>query len=193
MYYHRRILVSALLLAASLPASADDAFRFGLLPGFSVYEVTDPDGPVDSATGLSALSVVMLAEVGRDSRLMLHSSYESFSLDHSVTNIGQDVTSIRGDLSYQMLVRVTRGWKPWFGVGLGYANESYKDRYTLTPGGFLGTRYPDRTKSDFSAVLNVSSEWRVNRDWDMGVHLQLDQPTGSDGLRVIRLGLYAVY
>lgn len=189
----RRVVVGLLLAAIALPAAARDSFRFGILPNLAAYKVTDPNGPVESTTGFAPLTAIMFAEAGRDGRLMFQGAYDSFSLNHSTTNIGQDVTSIRGDVSYQMLVRVTRGWKPWFGVGLGYANETYKDRYTLTSGGFLGTRYPDRTKSAFDVLINASSEWKVNKNWDMGVHLQLEQPTGSDSMRILRLGIYAVY
>jgi len=98
-------------------------------------------------------------------------------------------------LSYQMMMRVTRGWKPWLGVGAAYANESYSNRYTVTSGGFLCATcpYPDRTNDDFLVVVNASSEWQVNRDWDMGIHLQFEQPVTSDGMRVIRFGIYAVY
>jgi hypothetical protein len=98
-------------------------------------------------------------------------------------------------LSYQMTLRVARGWKPWVGIGGAYASERYTDRYTVTSGGFLCATcpYPDRNKDDFLVLLNASTQWTVSRNWDMGIHLQFEQPTSSDGMRVIRFGLYAVY
>jgi hypothetical protein len=181
--------------AIAVPAQAESPFRFGISPSLSVFAINDPIGPTDTHSGITYASALMLVDMGRDSRLMVNVSHDSFSVAPSVTNIGQDVTSTQVGASYQMVFRVTRGWKPWFGIGGGYATENYQNRNTLTPGGFkcIGCPYPDRTKDDFYVVLNTSTQWQLNRNWDMGVHLELDQPTSTDGMRAVRLGLYFVY
>lgn len=190
----RRITAILVLLLVLPAAHAAETFRFGILPSIASYSVEDPQGPTEQRAGFSP-AAVLLIDMGRDSRLLAQIAYDKFTTSASTTNVNNDVTSLNVGLSYQMMMRITRGWKPWLGVGAAYANESYSNRYTLTSGGFLCATcpYPDRTKDDFLVVLNASSEWQLNRDWDMGLHLQLEQPTGSDGLRVIRFGIYAVY
>ena len=190
----RRTQTTLVLLLIVPVAQAAESFRFGVLPSIASYNVEDPLGPTEQRAGFSP-AAVLLMDMGRDSRLMAQVAYDKFTTNASTTNVNNDVTSLNVGLSYQMMMRVTRGWKPWLGVGAAYANESYSNRYTLTSGGFYCSAcpYPDRTKDDFLVVLNASSEWQLNRDWDMGIHLQFEQPTSSDGLRVIRFGVYAVY
>jgi len=190
--FPRRLLPLVSLFFFSTTTHAADTWRFGVLPNVAGYTVNDPNGPTDTRAGLSP-ALLMLVDMGRDARLMAQVVHDSFQLSASTTNIAQDVSSTGANVEYQWMLRFTRGWKPWVGLGAGYASESYSNRYTVTPGGFLGTTYPDRTKDDFTVVLNTSTEWAVNRDWDMGVHLQIEQPVSSDGMRVIRFGIYAVY
>jgi hypothetical protein len=190
----RRILTTLILLLICPVAQAAESFRFGVLPSIALYSVEDPLGPTEQRAGFSP-AAVMFIEMGRDSRLMAQLAYDSFTTTASTTNVHNDVTSLNVGLSYQMMMRVTRGWKPWLGVGAAYASEKYENRYTVTSGGFLCATcpYPNRTNDDFLLVLNASSEWQINRDWDMGLHLQFEQPMASDGTRVVRFGLYLVY
>lgn len=190
----RRILTTLVLLLVFPVAQAAESFRFGVLPSIAIYSVEDPLGPTEQRAGFSP-AAVMLIDMGRDSRLMALLAYDSFITAASTTNVHNEVTSLSVGLSYQMMMRVTRGWKPWLGVGAAYASEKYTNRYTVTSGGFLCSTcpYPDRTKDDFLVVLNASSEWQINRDWDMGLHLQFEQPMTSDGTRVVRFGFYLVY
>lgn len=188
----RRFWVFVSLFCAAPLAAAAETFRFGVLPMVAGYDVYDPNGPTEQRAAFSIAGVI-LVDMGRDSRLVGQLVHDSFQLSASTTNIAQDVSSTGANVEYQMMFRVMRGWKPWIGLGAGYASESYSNRYTVTPGGFKGASYPDRTKDDFTVVVNTSTEWQLNRDWDMGVHLQFEQPTGSDGTRVIRFGIYAVY
>jgi hypothetical protein len=193
MRYQGKIGIVLLLGLASLPTAASDTFRFGVLPSLSAYNVTDPDGPTATNSAASLLSAVMFVEHGRDGRIMFQVVQDKFSLNASTTDIGQDVTSLEFLAAYQWQFRVTRGWKPWIGIGAGYANESFENRYTMTAGGFLGNTYPNRNLNDYKLILNTSTEWPVGKDWDMGIHLQFEEPISSDGIRTIRLGFYVVY
>ena len=119
-------------------AQADEdgeELRYGAQASLNHYTIADPDGPTSSASGAS-ISAIVLMPTGRNRRVMFNLNRESFSLNGSTTNVAQDVTSLSGGLSYQALFRVTRKWKPWVGIGAGYASIDYENRYTLTPGGF---------------------------------------------------------
>ena len=190
-----KILVALLiLLLASATATADDrSYRFGIMPTISIFNVEDPNGPTESANAFSYANLVMMADMGRDGRIMANMSYDRFSLSATQTSIGQDVSRMGGSVSYQTLWRVGRDFKPWIGLGLGAASDSYKGRYTLSPGGFSIAANPtDRSLNEIFLVANASADWPMSKSLDMGIHLQLEQPAG-DGTRVLRLGLYFIY
>jgi len=187
-----RSILLFLLSTYSVSTVADDAMRFGVSPSVSGFHLKDPDGPTASASAFTPLSGLLIATAGRDARVLVHVQYDKFSVAASTTDISENVTRLGGDVSYQTLFRLSRAWKPWGGIGLGYTNEQYTTRYTLTPGGHLATQYPDRSVSSVALVLNTSTEWRLNRDWSMGAQLQYEQPLGS-GASALRLGLYLVY
>ncbi len=180
------------LCSISLAAQADDAMRFGISPSVSAFYLHDPDGPTANGSAFTPISGLLIATAGRDARVLVHAQYDKFSVSASPTEIGENVTRVGGDISYQVLFRLSRAWKPWGGIGLGYAQEKYTTRYTVTPLGHLANQYPDRDVNSVSLVLNTSTEWRINRDWSMGAHLQFEQPLNS-GANVLRLGLYFVY
>lgn len=173
--------------------AAEGTFRFGLMPTISAFNVVDPNGPTETANAFGYTNAVMLVDMGRDDRLFSDLFYDRFSLSATTTNIGQDVTRTGGGVSYQTMFRFARSFKPWMGLGLGASSEGYKNRYTLSPGGFSIPASPvESSLNNVFVMLNASAEWQLNKSLDMGLHLQLEQPTG-DGTRILRFGLYIVY
>ena len=180
------------LVAFTGPSVAGESVRFGWFPAVSNIDVREPSGSAEIYTGLTYLSGVLFVDLGRDSRLFVHGHYDTFDLAASTTNIHQSVDQYGVSVAYQINLRIARAWKPWVGVGLGYSQDKITDRYILTPGGFSGARYPDRTEDSVSAIANFSSEWQLSREWDMGLHFQWEEPVG-DGVRAVRVGFYFVY
>ena len=185
----------AILLLPSFAHADDKSMRFGLMPMYSRYEINDPIGPTQAGSDLSTLSGVAIFDAGRDSRIFVNAFYADFNLTASTTNVGQTVKQTGVTASYQMMFRLTRSIKPWLGIGLGYESERYQNRYLTTPGGYLapGSPYPERDVVNYPVVLNASHEWQYNRNFDIGLHLQFEQPISSDGARALRLGIYVVY
>jgi len=189
----RILIVCSMLLFAGSSYAANESFRFGFMPVYSMYYLHDPDGPTVAKGNITPVSAVGIYDWGRDARIFAHVYYADFTLPASSTNIGQNVKQYGFDGSYQIMWRLTRNFRPWFGLGLGFANETYTTRHTVVSGYVPpGGSYPDRTVENFYGVLNASNQWRLSRFWDMGVHLQLEKPTG-DGARVIRAGIYFVF
>ena len=187
----RHFLCFLVLGFIALPAqSAEDEFRFGAQTSLNSYRVDDPVGPTAAGNGLS-VSGIALIDVGRESRVMLNINRDTYTLDASTTNVGQDVSSAGGGLSYQSMLRVSRTWKPWIGVGLSYASTTYKNRFIFTPGQNK-ILYADRKATDIAVLLNANSEWQFNRDWDMGLQAQLAKSI-SDKSSSFRVGIYVVY
>lgn len=186
-------IVACLLVSSVANAASDEAFRFGWMPLMSTYNVVDPNGPTAPGNGFSYLSGVLIADAGRDARVIGHLIYDKFSLAATTENIAQDVTRMGGNISYQTLLRLTRSWKPWLGAGIGQASETYKNRYRITPGGFSAPlAEPERTANNVFLLINTSTEWEFNKQWDVGFQLQYEHPI-SDGSRVFRAGIYLIF
>lgn len=175
---------------ASPALSAEDEFRFGAQTSLNSYRVDDPAGTTAGGNGLS-LSGIALVDIGRNDRLMLNINKDAYKLAASTTDIGQDVSSFGGGLSYQSMLRVTRTFKPWLGAGVGYSSITYKNRYKLTPGGF-SVPMANRDATDIALLLNANSEWQFNNNWDIGLQAQLAKSI-SDKSSTFRVGVYVVY
>lgn len=117
--------------------------------------------------------------------------YDKFSIGASTTNIAQDITRISASVSYQTLLKGLGEMTPWAGVGVGNTAEEGGTRYKLTPGGFA-IPYPGRSVDNFFLLMNTSAEWKFNREWTTGVHLQYEQPIGV-GSKVFRAGVYVAF
>ena len=190
----RSILCFLALCSVAAPALAgeNDSSRYGVQTSLNSYRIDDPAGPTAAGSGLS-LSGIALVEFGRDSRVMINIDKAAYSLAGSTTNVGQDVSSIGGGVSYQSLWRATRTWKPWIGAGLGYTSTTYKNRYIFTsPSMQFKYLYADRSATDVALLLNADSEWHYNRDWDFGLQAQLAKSI-SDKSSTLRVGIYVVY
>jgi outer membrane protein W len=171
---------------------ASESFRVGWMPTLTATSINDPNGPTEDNISATLVQGVGIFDMGRDARIFVDTYYDSYEVGATTTNIHNSVTSFGVNASYQWNFRITRSFKPWLGVGVCYSNDTYTDRYTVTPGGLLANAYPERTVDTFSVVLNASMDWRLNRDWNMGLHLQFEQPTG-DGPTRARAGMYVVY
>ena len=175
---------------ASPALSADESFRFGAQTSLNSYRVVDPAGTTAGGNGLS-VSGIVLYDIGRNDRLMLNINKDAYKLAASTTDIGQDVSSFGGGLSYQSMLRITRTFKPWIGAGFGYSSATYKNRYKLTPGGF-SVPMANRDATDVALLLNANSEWQFNHNWDIGLQAQVAKSI-RDKSSAFRVGVYVVY
>lgn len=190
---NRSLLSVIVLLSFTSSAMAEDAeaVRFGLQSSLNNYKVDDPLGSTAQGSGLS-FSGIALMTMGREDRLIINLNRDVYNLAASTTNIGQDVSSYGGSLSYQSLLRLSRTWKPWVGLGLGYSSVTYKNRYKLTPTGLYSTPLGGRSTTDLALLFNANSEWQLNKDWDVGLQLQFSKSINTKA-NALRLGVYFVY
>jgi hypothetical protein len=193
MHEMRSILVILSLCFATSALAADDkTFRFGVQTSLNSYKIDDPAGKTAGGSGLS-FSGIALVDVGRESRVMLNLDRDSYSVAGSNVNVGQDVSSIGGGLSYQKMLRISRSWRPWIGAGLGYSSATYSNRYVFTsPAMQFKTLYGDRKTTETLLLLNANSEWQYSRDFDIGLQAQFSKAI-SDKSSTLRVGIYVVY
>lgn len=185
-----RLFICLLLLFSTPSAFADDkTLRFGGQVSENSYSLTDPSGPTANGTGVS-FGGLALYDLNRNGRMLANLTKESYKLTASTTNVGQDVSAFGASLSYQKMWRLTRDFKPWFGVGIGYSAMSFKNRHTLTPTGLFSVPLANRDTSEFALLLNTNSEWEIDHDFSWGVQGQF---SSSSSAKSFRVGLYVIY
>jgi hypothetical protein len=139
------------------------------------------------------LSLIAIFDFGRDDRIFANIRKDTLAVEGTTANIGQNYVGTGANISYQTMLRLGREFKPWVGLGMGYNSETYKDRYKLTPGGFNtcpSTCFSDRVVDNYVVVVNASNDWKLSREWNMGVHFQYEKPVASTGANSFRFGLY---
>lgn len=188
----KALFVLLMMFAASLAQAEDKSFRFGAQVAGASYSLKDQDGPTAAGSGYSFGGVAAI-ELGRGGRLWLSAGRGAYTLKASVTEIGQDVSTTEAGLSYQSNFRVSRGFKPWLGVGIGYAASKYTNRNTSpSVGSPYGEFKADRSTRNVAALLNANSEWQISQELDFGIQVQVAITPGK-GANVIGLGAYLLY
>ena len=167
-------------LLLSVSAHAERDWHIGWLGGISQPTIHDPNGPTQVGTQSLWKDGVITVDHDRDSRFFVELAQQKYTLTADTTHIGQGVSRVESVLAYQWRFRVSREFKPWFGVGVVYANEKYSPRFTMTPTGFLNTVFPDRTESGIAPVVNATAQWDFIYGTQAGVHLQYEH--GLSGL-----------
>ena len=176
----RRMVLLLLLVPQFCFAAGDQQWHIGWLLGAVNSKVNDPSGSTNTNTTTLWKDIVVQYDLSRDNRLFAIVDGYSYKLAATPDLIGQSVSHTGGTLSLQHQLRVSRTFKPWFGIGAGFANESFAPRYTVTSTGFLLNHYSDRTASGPLAVANATAQWRFVSDTELGVHLQYEH--GFNGL-----------
>jgi hypothetical protein len=171
-------LAPAFASAAAIGEIPPKGLRFGLLAGMSHADVDDPDGSTDAEI-YPRLAFVGVAGLRPDRRLFGEVFYHQFESDPGVRTIGQDVHRVGAALSYQARLA---GWplEPWGGLGLAYSRDSFEERVTVAPDGFVDQRFPDRDENTFALVVNATAEWAWIRGIDLGLHVQYELPISGD-------------
>jgi hypothetical protein len=173
-------------------SASDNTVRFGGQVSFANYHVDDPDGSTkDTAAG--AFGALATYDLTRTSRLVGGITRHSYKLDGSTTELGQKVQTRTYELSYQSLWRLARDFKPWFGAGLAYASNEYRDRFRCTTSTCAyGAYLSDRKTTEYSLLLNSNVEWPVSSALDLGLRLQFAQSLSTQS-RNLGISVYLLY
>ena len=158
--------IAVLMLGLTLSVNAEAGKRgsesqFGLGASVGSVSIDDPDGSTGSSFVIYPTFLYLL-NVSRDTRFVSDLLYLSYSLDASQSEIGQKVASLSISGVYEWKKRVSRDFKPWIGVGLGYGSNSSKNRHTVDADGFLDDSFADRNSSGVSVILDVSTDINLN-------------------------------
>ncbi len=194
---HTYILLTLITTILFLPviakgeSEAKRSLRYGLMVGTSSMKVDDPDGKTASTTEFSFPNVLLVSDLTRDKRLFINMFGQSGTLDASSTEIGQDITRIgaTGMLQFAFFDKAV-----WLGAGLGVVQEKFESRHRVDDQGFLipGSELKDRTEIAVPFLVGVSTQYSINRDLDIGLHLQYEAPLRGD-INVLSAYAYLLY
>lgn len=171
-------LAPAVADAAAIGEIPEKGLQGGLLAGLSHGDVDDPDGAVDAEIYLR-LALLGAARLQANRRLLGEIFYHRYDTDPGGRAVGQDVRRLGAALSYQ--AKFPR-WPlaPWAGAGLAYSSDRFEERVTVAADGFLDRRFPDRDDNTLALVLNATAQRAWIRGWDVGIHVQYEQPVSGD-------------
>lgn len=190
------IVFFSVILSCSNAFALLDDLHFGWMPMFNYNSIHDPEGATKDEMHVMPVSgVIIYNHIARDQRLFGHVYYDWYDVKASTENIGQKAREFGANLSWQWMIRIARNWRPYLGVGLGYANEKFTNRYVCSSPSCQyssNTSFSDRSVQSFTALVNASSEWSITEKWDVGVHMQFEQPLNGGSIAA-RAGIYITY
>ena len=146
------------LLSVSVHATERDHYGIGFGLNAFYFGPEDPQGDADQAFSISPLTFFYLSKLGRDSRVFGNIVYHEYFLDASTKNIAQDVKRYAVTSTYQTRFRMSRTFKPWLGVGMSFASESFDNRFTVDSDGFLAQSFANRDDSGLALELDFMTD-----------------------------------
>ena len=190
----KKIVVLAAMSFASLAHAEDSVFRFGAHVSGGTFRAHEIDGPSGSGTGAS-FGAIGVYNLDRGSRLYSTLSLSSYKTSATDVKVGQNGKDLEGTLSYQYMWRVSRGFRPWLGIGAGYLKSDYTDRHLRSASGQFSIPRPDASKNAPMGLLSVNIEPASdseNSSWTPGFQIQGGKAF-SGKAAYLRAGVYFLY
>lgn len=162
-----------LLMASSARA---ESWQIGTMVGGAVSDIDDPKGDTASDPYFSFLNVIATFPYGRDQQVLFHFFHDRFKLDASTSEIGQKVSTLGTNASWQYRWRLARYFKPWIGGGIGFSNNRFKDRFLIDGDSFVVKEFSNRDERAISLILNAHSPIAEIGKVSLGALLQYEFP-----------------
>ena len=173
------LLIPSYSIAAPLGLPQNTG-KIGCSIGTSNVSLDDPSGATTDEWAAQPLNLIYTDWLFRDIRQWTELYYYKTSLDADDSNIGQNIKRFGLRFSLQKTYRLTQTWSPWFGAGVDLSNNKYSTRHTKDSDGFLIEAFDDRDETSLSLLLNVLSEWSLQKDWTVGAKLEQSIPVDGD-------------
>jgi len=154
--------------------------KVGYSIGTSNLSLDDPNGATTDVWAAQPLTLIYTDWLIGDIRQWTEVYYYKTSLDANASNIGQNIQRAGLRFSLQKTYRVTQSWSPWFGAGIDLSDNQYTTRHTKDTDGYLIEAFDDRKETEFSLLLNMLSEWSLQKDWTVGAKLEQSIPVNGD-------------
>ena len=168
------------------------AHRVGYGFGAANLTVDDPAGPGGDALVVQPLSFIYARPIDQSTRLWTEAFYQEAALEATAERIGQSVRryGLRASLVKRVPLRETL--RPWLGIGLDLSQNHFTGRHLVDEEDFLLRTFPDRSAVNVGLVFNATSEWTLNRQWEVGAKLEQLFPLGN-GVQSLSLSAVFLY
>ncbi len=153
--------MSLLKIGATLGASVHD------------YKIKDDKNTTASDTFVSP-ELGIQYDINKINRLIATTRFINNKLSSGNGDYGMKVEGYQITTAWQHNFRVSRRFKPWFGVGLTSNILSYKDRHTTDSDGYLMDYYPNTDETTFSALFMASTDFVLDDNWQIGVNVDYE-------------------
>lgn len=167
--------------------------RVGLTFGSAYFLVTDPSGSTRSAWAARPFNLVYSQRFGTGWRHWEELFFQQGSLEAGTSTIGQTIKQAGFRASLQHSINLGPIWTPWFGGGIQVSRDRFHERHTVDAQGYLNQVLPDRSQTETAVILNASSEWRMDWNWDIGVKLEQAVPLRNEGVKTSSASLLFLY
>lgn len=163
-----RFLFAILIVSLSINSQARTDIQYGYSPTLTTASVSDPDGSTASAVGFSLLSFSLRAEASfrRFTYWIGELSHDSYELDASEKNIGQEIGRWNTAGGLETRLPITRKHSIYPAVLLGFSQSEFASRHTVDSEGFLASRFDKRSESIAYAKVQASYYLQIDRDWE---------------------------
>lgn len=192
-------LIAAALAASWAPVSWGGAIgepeqtaRFGYAAALARVSVEEPNGAADDETTIFPWNAVYTDRWVGGFRYWAEGFYQEFNLSASNRHIGQDVERYGLRFSAQRKVEWLEDFQLWAGAGAVLSRDKFTVRHSVDNDGFLAARYPDRTRNHIGIQLDLTSEWKLNMQWDVAARVMYAPPIG-EGVEEIGLSVVFLY
>lgn len=165
-----RLFLIWMSLLIALSAHAEDDIKYGFSPNLSLLSLSDPDGSAGQVAKFSFFSgIAKYKGPLRYSYWISEFGYQSFSLDASTSEIGQNSTRWNFAGGYEHRVPVARNFEFYAGALLGISQSEYASRHTVDSDGFLASTFSKRSGTE--PYIKVQAAWYmdINKDWEFGL------------------------
>lgn len=168
--------------------------RVGITFGSAYFSVIDANGSSHGDWAARPFNLVYSERFGSGWRHWEELYYQKGSLQATTDLIGQTIKQTGLRMSLQHNINLGPVWTPWFGGGLQFSRDQFHERHTVDAQGYLNQILPNRDESETAVIVNASSEWRMDWDWDIGVKLEHAMPLDSKkGVKTSSMSLLFLY
>ena len=191
----RRTLVCifSVLLWLSNPSLAKATSGVGVHTDLAWTIVDDEFIGHNNTVQLQPFNAFFVTELQRDMYLTTHIGWKTISTGASQGGVAQDIRAVELDLGLEYQWRLSKGFKPRLGAGVGYLNAHYSQRFTTDGDGYLLERFDDDNRNIFLVYLTAAHYWSISRQWNLGAHVRGSLPFSFSEINYMGIGLSALY
>jgi len=179
----KNLFILSILLLPSLGIARNAHYNVGISTGLYAYNYQDDKGETELESTTVPFTLFAEMETSRVNKVYI--GLREFDLEVDATNsgnLGTNIESIQFEATWLRKFKMTRNFKPWFGVGIRSSLVETSLRHTVDRDGFLLETFNNTDNTFLALVLKTTADWEIGEGWYINADASVDQPIG-DGLQ----------